>query len=151
MLQDHISLKLRHEKFVKQVCETGIVYGLRSEEGFATSSSNDQEDDDGEAIEVICFWSEAAAAGVCIKNDRAEYKVAEIALPDFIENWCIGMNNDNLLAGTDFDHNMFGFETEPLELALALINELKANKSDIAFQKFHDLNDLEQQIMDANG
>lgn len=150
MQQDHTAIKTRHEKFVKNVCETNIVYGLKSKDGFATSDSNDQEDEDGEPIGIICFWSEKALANACIKDDWAEYQVAEITLSEFIENWCIGMNNDNLLAGTNFDHNLSGFEIEPLELALELIKELKANKNNITLRKFTGLNDLEKQIMAAN-
>ena len=55
MLKNHIDVRLKHEKFIKRVCETNIVYGLKSKEGFATSSSNDFEDEDGEPIGIICF------------------------------------------------------------------------------------------------
>ena len=150
MHQDHITVKLRHEKFIKKVCETNIVYGLESEEGFATSNSNDFDDENDEPIGIICFWSEKALANSCIKNSWVDYRVAEIPLSEFIENWCVGMNNDCLLVGTNFDQNMFGFEIEPLELILELVKELKINKSNITFQKFDDLDDAEKKIIEAN-
>lgn len=50
MFKNHIDVKLKHEKFVTKVCETNLVYGLENEDGFATSSSNDLEDEDGEPI-----------------------------------------------------------------------------------------------------
>jgi hypothetical protein len=150
MYQDELTVKLRYEKFVKRICETAIVYGLESEEGFATSGSNEYDDENGEPVEIICFWPEKALAKACIKDDWTEYQVTEIPLSEFIENWCIGMNNDGLLIGTDFDQNMFGFETEPLDLALELVKKLKTNGSSIAFQKFESLEELEQQISGAN-
>ncbi|WP_370647745.1 hypothetical protein [Chryseobacterium sp. MA9] len=36
-----------------------------------------------------------------------------MSLNKYAENWCLGMNNDGLLVGTDFDSNMFGDEVEP--------------------------------------
>lgn len=36
MLQDPITLKSRHQKFVKTVSESEIVYGLKGRKGFAT-------------------------------------------------------------------------------------------------------------------
>ena len=151
MLKNHIDVRLKHEKFIKRVCETNIVYGLESEEGFATSSSNDFEDEDGEPIGIICFWSEKALANSCIKNGWEEYKLAEISLSEFIENWCIGMDNDELLVGTNFDQNMFGFEIDPFDLILELVEELKTNKKELEFLKFENLADLEKQINDAIG
>ena len=150
MHQDHITVRQRHEKFIKKVCETNIVYGLESEEGFATSSSNEFDDENGEPVGIICFWSEKALANSCIKNGWIDYNVAEIPLSELIENWCVGMNNDGLLVGTNFDQNMFGFEIEPLELILELVKELKAINSNIVFQKFENLIDLETQIINAN-
>lgn len=39
MLQDSITLKNRHLKFIKNISENEIVYGLKSRRGFATSTS----------------------------------------------------------------------------------------------------------------
>lgn len=147
---DNITEKLKHEEFVRKVCETNIIYGLESDEGFATSSSNEFDDENGEPIEMICFWSHKKQATSCIKNNWAEYAVAEMPLSEFIENWCIGMNNDGLIIGTNFDENMSGFEIEPLELILELVKELRINKSDISFLEFDNLDDLEKQIKSAN-
>lgn len=149
MLKNHIDIRLKHEKFVKQVCETTIVYGLESEDGFATSSSNDFEDEDGEPVGIICFWSEKALAKSCAKDDWKGYETTEIDLAEFIENWCIGIDNDELLVGTNFDQNMFGFEVEGYELILELVEELKKNKKELEFQKFENLEDLETQIKEA--
>lgn len=151
MLKNHIDVRLKHEKFIRRVCETNIVYGLESEEGFASSSSNDFEDEDGEPIGIICFWSEKAYANSCIKNGWKEYKLTEISLSEFIENWCIGMDNDVLLVGTNFDQNMFGFEIEPFDLIIELVEELKINKKELDFLKFENLADLENQINKAIG
>lgn len=56
------------------------------------------------------------------------------------------MSNDGLLVRTQFDQNLFGYEAEPLELILDLINELKTLQKDLSFRKFNGIQDLEKQV-----
>lgn len=146
MLQDQITLKTRHRNFVKKVSEKGIVYALKTNEGYATSSSHELEDEKGNPVEIICFWSDISIAKSCIENEWSEYEVCELNLSDFLENWCIGMSNDGLLIGTNFDKNLFGYEIEPLDLVLEIISELNTLDSQIELKKFNGLRDLEYQI-----
>lgn len=67
-------------------------------------------------------------------------------MTEFIENWCMGMEGDGLLVGTEFDQNMFGFEADPLELIIDLLNELEANNQQLKFTKFKDQVILKSQI-----
>ena len=136
MIQDHITVKKRHQRFVRTVCSTEVVYGLKNDEGFATSSSVHYEEADGEPVGMICFWAEEALASSCIKDGWAAYSVVPVSLIDFIENWCVGMDNDGLLVGTQFDSNMFGYEVEPLELIVELTTELRNIHKDLEFRKF---------------
>lgn len=146
MLQDQITLKTRHRNFVKKVSEKEIVYALKTNEGYATSSSNELEDEKGNPVEIICFWSDISIAKSCIENEWSEYEVCELNLSDFLENWCIGMSNDGLLIGTNFDKNLFGYEIEPLDLVLEIISELNTLDRQIELKKFNGIQDLEYQI-----
>lgn len=145
-LQDSIITQNRHKNFIEKVCNSEIVYALKNSEGFATSSSVHFEDEKGKPIGIICFWAEKARAKSCIKGNWKNYKVVEVSLAEFMENWCIGMENDDLLIGTGFDENMFGFEAEPLELILELTAELKSLEKDLDFRKFKGISDLEKQV-----
>ena len=149
MFKNHIDIKLKHQTFVKRVCETSIVYALKNGHGFATSSSNELEDENGKPIGIICFWSEVNLAKLCVKNEWNDYEPIEINLAEFIENWCIGIENDGLLIGTNFDKDMFGFEIEGYELILELIEELKANNKELKFRNFENINDIETQVKEA--
>lgn len=150
MQQDENTLSLKLDAFVKTICKSKIVYGLESEEGFAISGSVDYDDENGEPVEVICFWSDEAAAAACVKEDWADYQVVEIPLAEFMENWCIEMNNDGLLAGVDFEEDLSGLEIEPLELVMALIKELKISNKTVAFETYANLAELEKHIREAN-
>jgi len=146
MLQDSITIKNRHLNFIKKVSESEIVYGLKSKNGFATSSSTQFEDENGNSIGMICFWAEKVRAKSCAKDEWRKYNVTEIPLYEFMENWCVGMANDRLLIGTQFDQNLFGHEIEPLDLILELASELKSTEKDLKFRKFDGIADLEAQV-----
>jgi hypothetical protein len=142
MLQDSILTRQRHERFLRKICQTGIVWGLENTEGFATSSTNNIQDDKEDPFEMICFWSEEALAKACAKEEWKEYNPVQIPLNDFIENWCIGMDNDGLIAGTNLDTNMFGYEARPLELVVELLKELKSDNQRIIFKKYSTIDEL---------
>ncbi|TYA84239.1 DUF2750 domain-containing protein [Seonamhaeicola marinus] len=149
MFQNHITVKNRHKKFIKTVCETEVVYGLKNKKGYVTSSSVHYEDENGDPVGMICFWAEKARAKSCINDGWKKYKVEEIPLSDFMENWCVGMENDGLLIGTQFDQNLFGHEVEPLDLILELTSELKSMEKDLNFKKFNGIDDLEKQVKEV--
>jgi hypothetical protein len=136
----------KHKRFIKTICESELVYGLGNAEGLATSSSIHYQGQNGEAIKVICFWAEKSLAKSCVKNAWSEYQISEIPLVEFMENWCVGMSNDYLLVGTEFDQNMLGFEAEPLKLILDLVNQLKMNEKDLKFKNFNGISDFEKQV-----
>lgn len=146
MFKNKLDIENRHKRFIKTVCATEIVYCLKNSEGFATSSSVHYEDENGVPIGMICFWAEKALAISCIEYSWSDYKIAELTLNDFIENWCIGMESDGLLVATEFDRQMFGLETQPLDLILELISELKRINKNIDLIKYKSISDLENQI-----
>jgi len=141
----------RYKKFIKTVCETDIVYALQNHEGFATSASVQYDDENDRPAGVLCFWAESGRAKSCSINHWVNYQLTEISLTDFIENWGVGMENDGILAGIEFDQNMFGYEAKPLDLILDLVAEIKTTKKSISLQKFDGIADLEEQAKVANG
>ena len=144
MYQNASTTEYKHRKFIQRVVEFEIVWGLESEEGFATSNSN--EDDD---TAVIIFWSDRAYANAHVKEDWSNYKTSQMPLAEFIENWLVGMHNDKILVGTNWDANMFGKESEPLQLALEIIDELKSKEKMVKLTKYEDMEDFETQIRRA--
>lgn len=149
MLQDHITVQNRYKDFIKKISKTEVVYALKDDKGYATSYSNEAEYEDGEEVQIICFWSDAARANSCIENEWNQYEPSPVPLNEFVENWCLGMNSDGLLVGTNFDSNLFGYEAEPLELILDIIEELKASEKSLELRKFKDMEDLEKQIREV--
>ena len=149
MLQDHITVQNRYKDFIKKISETETVYALKDDKGYATSYSNESEYEDGEPVQIICFWSDAARAKSCIENEWNRYEPSPIPLNEFVENWCLGMNSDGVLVGTDFESNLFGYEAEPLELILDIIEEFKISGKSLNLRKFENMDDLEIQIREV--
>jgi hypothetical protein len=145
MIQNSIAIKKKHKDFIEEVTKNEIVWVLKSDKGLATSSSVKYEDENGEPIEIVCFWSNRKLASVCGKKYWKEYILTEMELSIFLENWCIGLYTDDWLVGTNFDWNLFGQENEPIELILEITEELQKKNKDLEFKKFKNIKDLKSQ------
>jgi hypothetical protein len=149
MLQESKTIQQKHEEFIKKVCETQKVWALENEDGFATSGSNEYEDEEGEPVEMICFWSTEGLAKSCAIEDWNDYTPVEMPLGNFIENFCIGMSNDGLLIGANFDQNMEGYEVDPLDLIIEIGDYIKNNNIEIELEHFKKFKDLVDQVKKA--
>ncbi len=110
-------LEANKERFVARVREAGVVWGLRSESGWAYCESNHTEAD------VLLFWSEEAYAKRHATKEWSAYKATAIQFDSFIDGWLRGMHEDGALAGVNFNADLAGIEVAPLELAKALTSE----------------------------
>lgn len=144
MEQDFALAEQKHKEFVEKVVASEKVWGLINEEGFATASSNEYEDAD-----VIPFWSEKEGALAAAKDEWKEFTVEEVSLTEFLENWCVGMQNEDMIVGTNWDENLFGTELEPFDLALEVIDELRCQDKTLELTKYGSLQELEDQINDV--
>jgi hypothetical protein len=54
-----------------------------------------------------------------------------------------------MLVGTNFDRNLFGYEVDPLELLLEILNELEETNKQIQLTHFESLEALEEQVRNA--
>ena len=120
--------KARHLRFIQRVTAAGVVWGLKSDDGWVTSSSTaDHTEDQG----LMPFWSDRAYAKQCATDEWAEYVPTEIPLEHFLERWMPGMHADGLLVGTNWNVHLCGYEIEPLKLREELLaaNEVRSNTS----------------------
>jgi hypothetical protein len=144
MLQDIATIEAKYKLFVEKVASSKLVWGLQNKKGWANSHSNNDED-----IAVIPFWSDRAYAKACAKDDWRDYSATEIHLSEFLESWCVGMNNDGALVGVNWDANMFGKEVDALNLALDILNQLKSINSAIKFVDYGSLDTFIADITEA--
>lgn len=136
----------QYEKFIKEICQSEIVWMLDNEDGFAIADSNEFENEDGEPLGMICFWSKKSMAQDCAREDWEEYTPTEIKLSEFIENWCITMANQNIMSGPNFDEDMTGIEVDPLELILDIEKELNIQGKKIQLENYTQLEVLVMEV-----
>jgi len=144
MTQHANNIEHRYKSFIQHVVDTEQVWGLTNEDTWATSSSATYED-----AEVILFWSTKEGAAACAEDEWAGYTPEAISLVEFLENWCVGMYDDELLVGADFDQELTGKEAEPLVLALDVVTQLKAAGKTLQFEQYESQEEFEEQLIEA--
>lgn len=138
---------MNQEQFITKIIETETVWILEKEESYATATSLNYDDDEGEPAEVLCFWSDEKFALACAKDDWEGYTPVDIPLTDFIENWCIGMDNDLIMAGVDFDEELMGDEADPLELIIEIGEALQKQDKKLILPSSRTMEDLVKEVI----
>ncbi|MEZ2336320.1 DUF2750 domain-containing protein [Mucilaginibacter sp. RCC_168] len=141
MLQDQATIESKYKLFIERAAASKLVWGLKSKDGWANSYSNDSEE-----VDVIPFWSDRAYAKICARDEWKGYVPVEIPLAEFLESWCVGMADEETLAGVNWDANMFGVESEALNVALDILNQLNAINSAISFKNYSSINEFITEI-----
>jgi hypothetical protein len=114
----NLAAQENHERFVREVRESGLVWGLKCDQGWAVCESNEYEDTD-----VYPFWSDEAGARLHCADDWAGFVPDSLPVDVFIDTWLAGMSEDGVLVGTNWDAELSGLELEPDALAQELLGE----------------------------
>jgi hypothetical protein len=108
-----------HRLFFEEAVSTGCVWGLQhSDESWALSASEKHPD-----TNVMPFWSQPEYAQCHATDDWADHEVVAISLEEFLEDWLLGMHNDVVLVGINWDAELEGEEHEPLDVLDTFENE----------------------------
>ena len=99
-----------HSRFIAGVVDGEHVWGLSTEDGFLACES----DEAGERA-ILPFWSGAEDAGKA-QSELEGSEVDSIELFDFLFRWLPGMDDDDVLVGTNWTATLEGKEVEPLAL-----------------------------------
>nr|DAH99192.1 MAG TPA: Protein of unknown function (DUF2750) [Caudoviricetes sp.] len=144
MLQDTATTESKYKLFIEKTAASKLVWALKSKNGWANSHSNDSED-----VDVIPFWSDRAYAKACARDDWKGYLPVEIPLAEFLENWCMEMADNEVLAGINWDANMFGKESTALALAVDILEQLNSINSAISFKNYSSINEFITEISES--
>ena len=107
-----------HERFVREARASGLVWGLKSDQGWAVCESGEYEGTD-----VYPFWSGESDARRHCSDEWAGYVPASLDLDLFIDTWLAGMSEDGVLVGTNWEQELSGMEVEPDDLARELLGD----------------------------
>lgn len=114
----------RYNNFIKTVCSTEVVYCLKNSKGIGGKYSDQFEKVSGESVLLFYFWSSEAMIRDCQGWDDIENEIIEIPLFLFLKEWCIDMEEKNILAGVECDSSLHCYEVEPLKLGIDILEEL---------------------------
>ncbi len=141
MLQDTATTEAKYKTFIEKIVASKLVWGLQNKNGWANSYSNDSEE-----VDVIPFWEDRFYAKSCAVDGWKGYAAVSIPLSDFLENWCVGMIEENILAGINWDAKMVGQEVAASKLAIDILDRLKAIDSAIEFMEHDSIDELMSKI-----
>jgi hypothetical protein len=144
MLQDIATTESQYKLFIEKTAASKLVWALKSKNGWANSHSNESEE-----VDVIPFWSDRAYAKICARDDWKGYLPVEIPLAEFLESWCIEMADNEVLAGINWDANMFGKESTALNLAIDILEQLNSINSAISFKNYSSINQFITEISES--
>jgi len=105
-------------RFVELIKETGKVWGLESDDGWAVSPSINNEEQD-----VMPFWDSEEDAKIHCVDEWSIYTPRAIDLDEFFDEWLSGMQDDGILVGINWNADFEGVEMEPLEMAQDLLDD----------------------------
>ena len=136
-----------YSTFIRNIVKDKVIFHLKKNKEQAVCASNTFFiEETNEALPVFPFWSDRAMAESCKKEEWATYQVTEISLSDFMEFWCLGMFEDGVVAGIDFDENLYGEEDVPTELLKKIIEEVEKMDVKITFKNFKSIKHLKNYL-----
>lgn len=118
MIQLTADLNANYQRFIEHLQESGQVWGLKSPDGWVVVDSTEFED-----AEVMPFWSEEAYARQHCVDEWKDFKPVAMDLEEFVEDWLVGMTEDGVLVGPNWNAELDGLEIEPVEIAKLLSGE----------------------------
>ncbi|MFK8303250.1 DUF2750 domain-containing protein [Capnocytophaga stomatis] len=133
--------------FIHKILSTQKIFYLKNKKEVAVCPSNTFFIEETEQpISVFPFWSDKKTAESCMKEEWQHYEVEEIPLTDFMEFWCLGMYEDGVAVGIDFDENLCGEEENPVDLLKKIINEIEKTNVKVTFKNFKSIKQLKNYL-----
>jgi hypothetical protein len=131
----------KYQEFIEQVAATKQVWALKSKTGWANAESAQNPE-----ATVIPFWTERGLAKTCARDDWKSFLPTEISLAGFLEDWCMEMEEEDTLAGINWDARMHGIEVDAGGLALDILNRLREINSAIKFAGYGSIDEFITEI-----
>jgi len=111
MSEDTIEIDDVYEGFIERALETGCVWGLESDDGWALCASARSQ-----KVRVMPLWSCPEIVEIHCRDEWSSYTSVPISLEELLDEWLPGMHHDVLLVGIDWNEELEGEEREPLDL-----------------------------------
>ena len=109
------------DRLIVESLENGCIWGLRDQQGQWALVDSDQVAEIG----VIPFWSSRELAQALCSEEWQIYTPVAIDIEEFLEEWLVGMHQDVVRVGVNWNADLEGLEMEPLDLLQEFESELQ--------------------------
>ena len=131
------------QQFIFDSVKSEKVWGLHCEQGWSNTDSCELED-----TIVYPFWSSEEKSKKCAVDEWRVYAPKYLPLSDFLENWCVGMYKEYILAGINWDPKLEGPEVDSIDLALKILQECKRQSKELKFKLYKNSDDFEHVLLE---
>ena len=132
--RDTATCQENHDRFIKRIVESEIIWSLSRENSYAYSESNQDEN----PADIILFWSDKAYANRVKQNHYPEFEETTINLFNFLFRWLPGMSSEGVLAGTNWTGDLVGLEYNAYKLRLEIEAALSSEQIDRFNKLYHE-------------
>ncbi|WMS88500.1 DUF2750 domain-containing protein [Pleionea litopenaei] len=112
--------ELNYAQFLSEAVDTGIIWSLTTTDDDESEFVMVDSETDPQRGVMLFFSNIAFAEALCVE-EWSECSPRAIDLDEFIDKWLPGMQGDGYLVGVNWNDALDGFEQEPLELSLELL------------------------------
>jgi len=142
MITDVSALENQYLQFIEKAIEQQKVWTIVSDDDMPLFQSQQYDD-----LLAMPFFSNLDAALIMTAEEEwKDFEIDEVPLEDFLESWLIGLYTQDVQVAAIWNEELMGREFEPLELAIAFIEELKKANIDLEFEKFESVDQLFEEI-----
>jgi len=100
------------DRLIVESLQNGCIWALRDQQGNWAMVDSDVVAD----VPVIPFWSDEKMAASLCNQEWTIYQPVAIAIEEFLDDWLVGMHQDVIRAGINWNQDLEGQEVEPLDL-----------------------------------
>lgn len=141
MIQNATPLLDAYKVFIKDVIANNQVWTLVKNDEMALIDAQLYDD----AVSTL-FFSNISAAFLLKEEQWPDYDVVAIQLSSFLEQWLVGLYNQDILVAAIWNDVATGREFEPLELLLEFLDEIQATNFEINFNNYYSVADFLKKI-----
>jgi hypothetical protein len=100
------------DRLIVESLQNGCIWGLRDQQGNWAMVDSDRV----AGVGVIPFWSSEQLAVALCSEEWGIYQPVAIAIEEFLDDWLVGMHQDIIRVGINWNQDLEGQEVEPLDL-----------------------------------
>ncbi len=136
--------------FCQEAIKNQAVFVLQQKDIYAHCQSHEYEVEDGPCI-CLCVWSQLELVKLNHIEDWKNYSITKVPLNEWMENWCFGMNETQMVVGLNLDVDLNGNEYMALDMLIEMCQQVINNQINIQLLSFQNWEEVLDQAVYLKG